>query len=129
MEQKIIFKTYLYSRKKIICIWLIAGLLIGGIISLFRYAILGEDFSWAAFLIPIGVTVITSPFIYNIYRKVHYWGLMQKINEYRKPLSERFDISKRMAELAKCKELLDEGLITQEEYDEISASILGRRPN
>ncbi|MBQ8428659.1 MAG: hypothetical protein IJX30_00970 [Clostridia bacterium] len=78
MEEKIIFKTYLYSRKKIICIWLIAGLLFGGIISLIPYLIAGGDFSWGALLIPIGVTVITSPFIYKIYRHIHYQQIMGK---------------------------------------------------
>ena len=120
MEQKIVFKTYLYSRKKIICTWLIAGLLIGGIISLFRYAILGEDFSWAAFLIPIGVSVITSPFIYNIYRRRHFREVME---------ANKKSGVERCAEreLKLYQKLLTEGIITEEEYDEISARILRKK--
>ena len=125
MEQKIIFKTYLYSRKKIICIWLRAGLLFGGIISLIPYLIVGGDFRWAALLIPIGVTVITSPFIYNKYKKFHYWKLMRNVKENRKPASERSKTSQMVAEWTRCVKLLDAGLITQEECEAKEKVIFG----
>ena len=41
MEDKIIIKTRLYSQKKIIAVWLIAGVLIGLFASLFVYLVGG----------------------------------------------------------------------------------------
>ena len=65
-------------------------------------------------LLPIGVTLITSPFVYKIYRNMHFSGL---VKESKKDLRKK--------EVEKYTEWFSKGIITEEEYVEKLRGLFG----